>query len=342
MPANKNAVIRYKYLDGFLSDRHHYYDIHELTKMVNDYLCQDGDDPVSRRTIELDLNFLEGAPFYADLRREKILGKNCIHYADPKYSIFSKALSSEEEGLLAEVLNTIGQFDGLNNFEWLDGLKEGLKLKEQSKAIQFSSNPYLRNSNFLGGLFSAITNHVAVELQYHTFPEPKVTKSIVLHPYLLKQYNNRWFLIGAADSDGFMLTFALDRMDGFKELPTMKFKECKVDLFERYENLVGVSNAEQEPESILLWVSDNDYTISYVETKPLHESQIILSGNNDITIRSQWPKYKGGRYVRLNCVINKELKQLIASFSPMIVVLEPQYLRKEFSEMAYLQKCQYE
>ena len=30
MPANKNAVTRYKYLDDLLSDRHHYYDIHDL------------------------------------------------------------------------------------------------------------------------------------------------------------------------------------------------------------------------------------------------------------------------------------------------------------------------
>ena len=35
MPTNKNAFIRYKYLDRLLSDRHHYYDINDLTERVN-------------------------------------------------------------------------------------------------------------------------------------------------------------------------------------------------------------------------------------------------------------------------------------------------------------------
>ena len=46
MPANKNAVIRYKYLDELLSDKHHYYDIHELTAKCNARLERDGYLPV--------------------------------------------------------------------------------------------------------------------------------------------------------------------------------------------------------------------------------------------------------------------------------------------------------
>jgi len=35
MPTNKNALIRYKYLDELLSDQRHYYDIHDLTEICN-------------------------------------------------------------------------------------------------------------------------------------------------------------------------------------------------------------------------------------------------------------------------------------------------------------------
>ena len=41
MPTNKNAFIRYKYLDRLLSDRHHYYDINDLTEKVNDMMARD-------------------------------------------------------------------------------------------------------------------------------------------------------------------------------------------------------------------------------------------------------------------------------------------------------------
>ena len=44
MPSNKNAVTRYKYLDELLSDRHHYYDIHDLTEKCNEKLVDAGFD----------------------------------------------------------------------------------------------------------------------------------------------------------------------------------------------------------------------------------------------------------------------------------------------------------
>ena len=55
MPTNKNALIRYKYLDGLLSDHHHFYDIHDLTEKVNDMLYEDGYSEVTQRCIEKDL-----------------------------------------------------------------------------------------------------------------------------------------------------------------------------------------------------------------------------------------------------------------------------------------------
>ena len=42
MPTNKNALTRYKYLDEMLSDRHHFYDIHDLTEKCNEKLIDAG------------------------------------------------------------------------------------------------------------------------------------------------------------------------------------------------------------------------------------------------------------------------------------------------------------
>ena len=67
MPTNKNALIRYKYLDKLLSDYHHFYDIHDLTEKVNDMLYEDGFPEVTQRCIEKDINTLEYAPFSAPI-----------------------------------------------------------------------------------------------------------------------------------------------------------------------------------------------------------------------------------------------------------------------------------
>lgn len=69
MATNKNALIRYKHLDMLLSDRHHYYDINDLTERVNDILYAEGFKTVTRRCIEKDLVYLTEAPFRAPMAK---------------------------------------------------------------------------------------------------------------------------------------------------------------------------------------------------------------------------------------------------------------------------------
>ena len=184
MPTNKNALTRYKYLDEMLSDRHHFYDIHDLTKKCNEKLIDAGFPEVSQRCIEKDINYLEYDPFYAEIERYRVNGHRCIRYKNPSFTIFRKELSEEESNLILEVLNTIGQFDGLAHFEWLDRFKIGLGLKKRPRIISFSNNPYLQNSNLLGVLFDNISNQVVIKLGYHTFTD-KETREIIFHPICL-------------------------------------------------------------------------------------------------------------------------------------------------------------
>lgn len=277
MPTNKNALTRYKFLDEMLSDRHHFYDIHDLTKKCNEKLITAGLSEVTLRCIEKDINYLEYDPFFAEIERFRISGRRCMRYADPSFSIFKKELSEEESNLILEVLNTIGQFDGLAHFEWLERFKIGLGLKERHKIISFSNNPYLQIPNLLGILFDNTSNQVVIKLEYHTFSDTE-KKTIVFHPYLLKQYNNRWYIIGAADSDKKILNFALDRIDNITPLPEKKFFPCEEDLAERFEDIVGITLYEdRKVEHIVFWVSD--HSKNYIITKPIHESQKHLKGS---------------------------------------------------------------
>lgn len=257
-------------------------------------------------------------------------GKEYVHYADPAFSIFSKPLSDDEKNLLSEMLNTLGQFDGLDNFEWLDGLKERLGVEEHRRIIQFSSNPdYLAGSNLLGSLFTAIANKQVIELTYHTFGAPDEPKTSTFHPYLLKQYNNRWFLIGAAE-DGHIHNFALDRVDSFEPLFGKEYLEPSEELEERFDDIVGVTIfKDAKVEKILLWVSDGQ--LPYVATKPIHGSQKILKEDKAEQLREQHG-FADGQFVELRCLINTELKQLLASFVDGVVVLTPTSLRNEMRE----------
>ena len=319
MPSNKNALPRYKYLDEMLSDRHHYFTIADLTERVNEKLEDAGLPKVTRRCIEKDIIYLEYDPFFADIERYRANGKNCLRYANPSFSIFQKELSDEERHLLNEVLSTLGQFEGLAHFEWLEKFKIGLGLKDNRQIISFSNNPYLLNSNMLGVLFDYISNEVVIRLSYHTFSNTD-TRNIVFHPYLLKQYNDRWFLLGAADSDKKILTFALDRIDKVEPMPEKKYEPCHDDLYDRFEDIVGVTLFEKEKlQHILFWVSDTSK--GHVITKPIHGSQIQYNETDEQELRQQYPSLKGGAFFSIDCIKNYELLRMLTSYGKELIVL---------------------
>ena len=318
MPTNKNALVRYRHLDRLLSDHHHYYNIHELTEKVNEKLEFDGFKSVTQRCIEKDLVDLEGI-FSAPIDHFNWNGKSCIRYSKYGFSIFKEEMSREEQNLLREVLSTIGQFNGLDNFKWLDDFKIGLGVEERREIISFSNNPYLKNSNLLGTLFDNISNEVVIHLSYHTFADPTI-RSIDFHPYLLKQYNDRWFLIGAADSTKYILNFALDRIDKVEPLPDVKYEKSPDDLSKLFENIIGVTYYEERPiEHILCWVSD--ISKDYVITKPIHKSIKFISGEKELNLRSQYRQLIGGSFFSIDCIRNYELIRELSSFGKELLVL---------------------
>lgn len=332
MPATKNAIVRYRILDELLSDHSHEYSMGDLLEECNIRLEREEYPTVSKRSIEKDLNAIQTL-FDVDIESKLIEGKPRYRYAKRRMSIFRKELKPEEQHLLAEFLNTLGQFEGLAHFEWLETFRMAMRLEERPKIISFSNNPYLQGSNLLGTLFDDIANRVVVRLTYHTFGSNE-QKEIDLHPYLLKQYNDRWFLICAADEDDKILTFALDRIDDVTPLPARKYRKCKKDLSERFEEIIGVSFYEENPmEHIVFWVSDR--SLDYVQTKPIHGTQTPIRGNHEQALRTRYPHLQGGAFFSIDCRANYELYRELRSFGSNLLVLSPEGIQaKVYEEIA--------
>lgn len=338
MPANKNAVTRYYILDKLLANRYHHYSTEDLCRLVNEELAEMNQEPVSRRTIELDLNYIENeGPFLAEIkhyqvddispRTLKTIKKSCHRYADPSFSIFTQKLTDDEKHLLGEAFSLIGQFDGLHNLEGLERLRESLRVKTDRQIVSITENP-LKDKNLLGELFTAISQKQVVEIHFHKFDTPEVDRSVVVHPYLLKEYNRRWYLIAAAEDTGKLLSFALDRMDKFVPLPSRSYKEYDGDLKERFEDIIGVTLIDGNPlQTILFWVSD--YSKDYVATKPLHESQRPYRGESEIELRQQYPMLEGGAFFSIDCIENYELIRELTSFGADLVVLSPNEIQEK-------------
>ena len=330
MPVNKNAMTRYQILDGLLSDRYHDYSMGDLLEELNHQLEDMNLEWIGRRTLEKDIAYIEReGPFMAEIERyfvldfnkekQKHVRKKCLRYANPRYSINKKEMTDDECYLLSEVFSLLGQFEELPNLKALDRMRRSFHTRQHKPVISFMKNP-LENSTLWGELFTAAAHQQVIELHYHTFAEPETDRYLNMHPYLLKEYNRRWFLIGAAEQDGKMLNFALDRIDKVVPLPSHRFVEYDGDLNERFEDIVGVTLYDDRPvEHILFWVSDSSK--DYVMTKPIHESQKHYTGNRDSALREQYPTLSDGAFFSIDCIKNYELIRELTSFGKDLIVL---------------------
>lgn len=350
MAVNKNAVIRYMYLDQMLSDRHHYYTRTDLKEKCNEKLLADGFKTVDKRTIEMDIVALQEAPFSMDIIEDTqiLSGKRIVRYADQSQSLFAKPMTADEKCLLSEVLNTLGQFSGLDNFSWLDDLQSKLNDKKSfgrgyynmddgmnHKIISFSSNEYLKNKELLGWFFSAIANNKVVSLVYIKFNSSDPVHFVV-YPYHLKQYNDRWYLIcnhnGTDEypyNPDFLMNLPLDRIESYKEVAGIDYVDCPIDIAERYQDIVGITyHADREMQKILFCVAPE--TSPYVDTKPLHNSQIKLMQSEQEKMRQQYPKFKDWTFYTIECIPDDyELPRLLMSCGSKLVVISPTALKSQ-------------
>ena len=360
MPSNKNAVIRYMYLDQMLSDRYHKYTCEDLLIKVNERLEFAGYPTIGgdrsdyeryirsgKRVIQLDLQALQESPFNMEIdSSERLYGSPVYRYADQTQSLFSKPLSDDEKRLLQEVLNTLGQFAGLDSFEWLHDLQEKLNdrkafgrgeydsaMQTPRKIISFSSNDYLQGKDYLGTLFALISNKKVVDVDYEPFGE--ASRTIRLYPYLLKQYNDRWYLIGTplATSEfpyrkDFYINLPLDRMNAVASVEGVEYIDCDEYFEERYEDIIGITYIESEPlTSITLAVKDT--YAGYVDTKPLHGSQVKFPAEKQAELHSRYPAFEGYTFYGLTVKPNREMYNAIFSKGESIILVSPDSIREK-------------
>ena len=129
-------------------------------------------------------------------------------------------------------------------------------------------------------------------------------------------------MIAAAETDGKILNFGLERINKITALPAHTYLEYAGDINEIFEDIIGVTNyTENEVLKILFWVSDSSK--DYVMSKPLHDSQRYYRGDVDEVYRKQYPMLHGGSFFSVECKENYELIRELTSYGEHIVVMSP-------------------
>ena len=333
MPVNKDALKRYRIIDKILSDPNHDYTTDDILIRVNRE-CES----VTKRMIQKDIKALEDE--FGKKMVRNAGGRGTVRYEDQSEPLFYQELTWEEEEMLREVLRSIGQFEGLENFTWLDVLKKKLEMKDDAKQapfISFSKNDGLQiPKTLLGRLFDAISKKKVIRVTYTPFNQE--SRQFDIYPYQLKQFNDRWFLLScplATDkypfNPSFILTLALDRISkDFDYLESEPYIDCAVDLKARFDEIIGVTlYQDKDLEDIYFAVSKE--SVDYVRTKWMHSTQIELDEESQSYFRDKYPTLKEFTFFSIECRENSELYSKFASYTGSVVLLEPVFMREKLA-----------
>jgi len=195
----------------------------------------------------------------------------------------------------------------------IDTLKEG---REALKYISFDSYDNFSGLSNIQKLLFAIKNSREVTFVHTSYQTGKISAQNV-RPYLLKEFQGRWYLY--ADNPSLMdfRIYGIDRIDqlGISE---KSFKPKKdVDIIQRFENMIGVTNAWDGKGKQEIVLSFDPEQGMYFKSLPWHHSYVVMNDNEE--------EFR----VSLNIIPNIELVQRILMHSDKVRVIEPVWLRSE-------------
>lgn len=328
MAQGKNAYIRYKVLDRCFRDSRKRYYIEDLLDACNDELYNYDGSSVTERTIRDDIHFMQrqaggGVPLV-----KKYDGHRAYYmYSDRNFSIMDLPMSQSEVEMLSDTIQMLSRFKGLPNHEWLNATLAQMKSTfniNHAKAsyVSFSQNEDLKGLKYFTPLYESIVSQHVLSLEYHKFGGPSYNR--IIHPYQLRQYNNRWFLVGKEPNVSEKLPIVvvpLDRIDNYKILENEKFSPLKGDVEAYFKDMVGVSPKFGESCQHIVFKAYHPAD-SYIVTKPIHHSQRVVERHEDYTILS------------LDLIPTYEFETIMLTYADKCEILEPLDLRGKIKERA--------
>ena len=190
-----------------------------------------------------------------------------------------------------------------------------------SNSRDLSGQIFLENvpsaRSYLGIFIDAMRGHHPVCFTYNSFTRSRPTPGVVMEPYFLKIFRQRWYATGLIPAEGKVKTYALDRISDCVIQSTTFTPDPTFDAETYFADSFGIVFSQSEPKRVALKV--DSLQAKYLRALPLHHSQSeVLHDLYSIF------------YYRMR--ITPDLVEEILSHGPRITVLEPPELRNMIAE----------
>jgi predicted DNA-binding transcriptional regulator YafY len=337
MAVTKNPLIRYKILDSCFRNPYKNYTISLLLDSVNEKLLEffnNDEQSIKLRQLQDDIAFMRSPEGWsielADIKDGK---KKIYRYEDTNFSINNAPLNHIEMNEFQSAIQVLSQFEGMPQFDGIQEiiakLKYDLKGKKETKPfIGFDNNQDLKGIEHFSLLYNAIQNNIPLQIIYRDFKKEE-PYTYILHPYYLKQYNNRWFLFGLhQDSGKSDYNVAIDRIVRVESSNEKFIPNIEIDWQEYFSDMIGVSKPiDGTIEEVILHF--NQLTGKYMENKSIHETQ-----------KHKWLD-ENTLELKIKVILNYELERLILSYGESVKVIRPQHLIDKITNRLELGLNQY-
>ena len=349
MTTDKKQFRRFQILDKCFADQSRTYTLEDLMA-----LCK-----ASRATLMRDLKCIRdtyGENIFTH-SNQRSGHRRIYRYSTPGFSISQDELDSTQLALIKSMILLLNKFVGKPQFEYLQSIikqlenKYHLDIPNTASVIHFDGNIYLKGAEYLVPLFEAIVNQQCKQIIYKPFSgSPRV---YIVHPYLLKEYNQRWYLLCGKQSDDDtdlqhtnscgsvekwnssptlqLRTLALDRIDTINDI-AIPFVPAQVafpdeDIADYFHNIIGITRKDNHPVSDVT-IKCDPHEYKYISTRPIHPSQR--------------PIHDMPNHIKLRVRENYELYQWLLFYGDKIEIISPEHIREEFQHILQRMMRMYE
>lgn len=335
MPANKNALIRYKTIDNCLRNRYRRWTLEDLVDACSDalYDMEGIRKGVSVRTVQGDIQMMRSDKLGYNAPIE-VYDHKYYRYSNPRYSIIAMPMSQNDYEVMQEAVDMLRQLEDFEQFtemsDVISRLQDKLAVSKNNRKpiVNFDRVPHLKGLRLLNPLYNYIAHKQTLRILYQSFSAHEPTE-FILYPYLLKEFRNRWFLFGSQSKDMKLYNLALDRIHSV-EVCDVPYKENPdFDSEHFFDDVIGVSKKiSSTPHRVRFW-ADREQS-QYILTKPVHTSQSLVSRNPD----------DGSCIFQIDVVMNFEMYSVFMSYGPGVMIISPSnavaYMRDKLREAAAL------
>ncbi len=322
MPKNKEAYTRYRLIDEALKNRQKPFpSLSELAEKCEELLGK----KVSTSTLQKDLyamRFDEGLNFQAPIEYSD--ARKGYYYSVPEYSITKLPLKQDDLYALEFAVGLLRQFKDFPILKQFDNtigrllqavqISRSLYGTEISEIIQVERPSYFEGTDHLEKILHAISDHVEINFQYYNYAKEKSSQH-QLHPYLVREYRNRWYVTGYSPTHERILTFGLDRISALIVSRKSFEKRKDFDSKKFFHHSFGITVNDLVPVKIELSFSPLEGR--YIKAQPIHHTQKILKEN------------KTGLRIIIEVIPSHELKMQLLSYGENVTILKPLQLKIE-------------